>query len=305
MNLSDIPAPRTNTLRTGTLCSDHLVACAVPLAHIHPLNRLSPVRAAGFNGMSISAPDLWTLAAEGISAGEFGQRMRDIGLCPAEMECIVTWLPGHGAMTEAGIIPGPWADMAPRQIIASAVDVGCTSVTVAEIRGVRPSIDEAAESFAAICDLAADRGLTANIEFIPFGGIPNLTTAWRIVEAAGRANGGIMLDSWHLFRSGSTLDELARIPGDRIMVVQINDAPATPGANLFQESMSERLLPGDGDLDLVGMFKTLDLIGCTAPIGVEVFSDALRVLPANELLECWRDSARKILYQSRSAKRTI
>lgn len=269
------------------LTRDDLVACAPPLGHVPPLDRIAPARAAGFAGMSVTLPDLDLLGASGISASEFGGRMRDGGLTPAEMECIVAWLPGHPTAPGAAA----FAHLDPPRIIAAAAELGSRSVSVAEMFGVSPSIDEAAESFAAICDLAAERDLVVQIEFLPFGGIPDLATAWRVVEASGRRNGGIMLDSWHLFRSGSTLDELAHIPGGRIFGVQINDAPSRPGDDLRHESLTARLLPGDGAFDLVGLIEVLDRIGCNAPIGVEVFSDALSAVPPAELLRRWANSA--------------
>ena len=166
--------------------------------------------------------------------------------------------------------------------------------------GVRPSLDEAAGAFAAICDGAAEHGLIAHIEFLPFGGIPDLKSGWRIVEAAGRKNGGLTIDSWHLFRSRSTLDELARIPGAHIGTVQINDAPAEASGPLFEETMRRRLLPGDGALDIVGLVRTLDRIGSTAPIGVEVFTNAQQTKPVAEVALAWAHTARGILTQART-----
>jgi len=42
--------------------------------------------------------------------------------------------------------------------------------------------------------------------------------------------------------------------------------------------LHRRLLPGDGDFDLVGYLGALRDIGAAAPVGVEVFSDALHAL---------------------------
>jgi len=63
------------------------------------------------------------------------------------------------------------------------------------------------------------------------------------------------------------------------MCVQINDAPAVAEANLSDETQHRRLLPGQGDFDLVGLIKVLDEIACSAPIGVEILSDAIYAQP--------------------------
>jgi len=62
----------------------------------------------------------------------------------------------------------------------------------------RSSLDETSAGLAAICDRAAEHGLLAHIELLPFGGIPDLNSARSIGEAADRPNGCLTIDSWHL-----------------------------------------------------------------------------------------------------------
>ena len=93
------------------------------------------------------------------------------------------------------------------------------------------------------------------------------------MTAAGRDNGGLAVDSWHHFRTGGTVEQLASIPGRRIHSVQINDAPEQPQGDPWTELTTSRLLPGQGVFDLKGFIQTLDAIGSAAPIGVEVFND--------------------------------
>ena len=47
--------------------------------------------------------------------------------------------------------------------------------------------------------------------------------------------------------------------------------------------MHERLLPGDGAFDLAGLVDALRATGTRAPWGVEVFSDELHALAADEV----------------------
>lgn len=110
-----------------------------------------------------------------------------------------------------------------------------------------------------------------------------LTAASRVIESAGRPNGALTVDSWHLFLSGSTLEQLVGIAGERIFALQINDGPAKAQADPLAETMTARLLPGDGSFDLTGLVSTLDRIGSTAPIGTVAFSSALSLLPMDAL----------------------
>ena len=67
----------------------------------------------------------------------------------------------------------------------------------------------------------------------------------------------------------------------------------------IEETMRRRLLPGEGAIDLVGIARILDEQGAPAPIGVEIFSDALAALPAKEVARRAGDAARAVLARAR------
>jgi sugar phosphate isomerase/epimerase len=133
-----------------------------------------------------------------------------------------------------------------------------------------------------VCDRAANLGLLVQLEPLPWTAVPTLAVAAQIVADAGRDNGGIMLDAWHWARGGADLEAVARC-GARVTGLQLSDAPAAGSDNPIFETLHERRLPGDGDIDLAGLMRGLDAAGCTAPVGIEVFSDELVRLPAREI----------------------
>lgn len=80
-------------------------------------------------------------------------------------------------------------------------------------------------SFVALCDAAEPFGLTADLEFMPWTAVPSLRSALRIVAAAGRPNGGVLVDTLHFARSDSQLDELEAVPREWLHYAQLYDAP--------------------------------------------------------------------------------
>ena len=94
-----------------------------------------------------------------------------------------------------------------------------------------------------MCDRAAEHGLDAGIEFLPWTGIRDAATAAEIARRAGRANGGIVFDTWHHFRGTNDDAALARVPGEQIKAVQLNSAPEHAAADLMTEA------PGSVDKD--------------------------------------------------------
>ena len=75
---------------------------------------------------------------------------------------------------------------------------------------------------------------------------------------------------------------MLKVPAHHVLALQVDDGPAEPEENLVEATLHERLLPGDGAFDLVGYLGALRAIGARAPVGVEVFSDALHGLGAAE-----------------------
>jgi sugar phosphate isomerase/epimerase len=73
------------------------------------------------------------------------------------------------------------------------------------VAGNDPDEARLTDRFGAFCDLAATFGLTAVLEFMPWTDARDLTQAARIVGAAARTNGGVLIDAFHFDRSGSSL----------------------------------------------------------------------------------------------------
>src|SRR5271166_3196954 len=150
----------------------------------------------------------------------------------------------------------------PELVCPVAEAIGARSITVVEFYGARPDLDEAAEAFAGACDIAARHGVLLSLEFLPWAGIPDLSMAWEIVRRADRPNGGLLVDSWHFFRSGSTFAQLEVIPGEKVLYIQLDDAPAVGEVDMAEETMHRRSLPGSGEFELVRLIEVLDAIGC-------------------------------------------
>jgi sugar phosphate isomerase/epimerase len=238
--------------------------------------RVAATEAGGFSGMSLWGRDYRVARDEGLSDRDIRLLLNDHGLSVGELDPAWWWLPGA---SEIHIPPEHDHERIFRytelELFAVADAVGARSLNAVDVFGGPWSLDEAAAAFAGLCDRAADHGLLVHLEFLPWSRIPDLATAWQVVGAADRPNGGLMLDAWHYFRSDPDGALLRSIPGRSIVGVQLCDAPATPEIDPLHATLHERLLPGEGELPLSTLLKDLQATGTTAPIGVEVFSDVL------------------------------
>ena len=141
------------------------------------------------------------------------------------------------------------------------------------VAGNDPDEARMTANYAAFCDAAAPYGLTADLEFMPWTNVPNARAALRIVQAAGRPNGGILVDTLHAARSGTSIADIAAIPADLLHYAQICDAPAavpTTLEGLLHTARQERLLPGSGGIPLAAMFAALRR---DVPVSIELPND--------------------------------
>ena len=81
------------------------------------------------------------------------------------------------------------------------------------------------ERLAELCDLAADLGMSVDVEFMPFRRLATLPQALAVVARADRDNACVMIDALHLFRSGGSVADVTAAPPSRIGVCQLCDAP--------------------------------------------------------------------------------
>jgi sugar phosphate isomerase/epimerase len=286
-----------------TLGAGDLVLCSGTLPRATPFGeRLAAAAGAGFDAISLWGRDYVAARRDGLTDADIVGMVHDHGLTVGELDPAWWWLPGAAGV--AASIPASFDEQA---IFAFGEDelfrigdvVGARSVNAVDVFGGDWGLDDAAEAFAGLCDRAADHGFLVHLEFLPWTKIPDLDAAWYVVRAAGRANGGIAVDAWHFARSGSTLDGLRLIPGDRILGIQLDDGPAQPEADLISATLHHRLLPGRGDMDVAGLAAVLTDIGADAPFGVEVFSDDLHALGSEEAARLAGEATRSVISSPR------
>lgn len=280
----------------GALGFGDLVLCAGTAAAAGLFERIDAAAAAGFAGLSLFPADYRRAREAGHPDAELRARLADAGLAIAEIDPLLTWLPEAGG---AGVRDEGRDFLAASEdefyAIADALGARAVNAALADPRGADESL--VADAFAALCERAAAHGLLVTLEFLPWTPIGDAAAAARIARKAGRTNGGVMLDAWHRLRSGAPI---AAIDSACVLGVQLCDAPAAAEPDPIDETLHRRLLPGEGAADVVALLRHLEAGGCTAPLGVEVFSDALAALPVREIAQRCATAARRCLAAARA-----
>jgi sugar phosphate isomerase/epimerase len=153
-----------------------------------------------------------------------------------------------------------------RPMLETGAAIGASRLAVA---GDTAAFQVVAERMAEMCDLAREYGMAVDIEFMPFRPVSTFADAVEMVRLAGRPNAHILIDALHVFRSGSPVDEIARVNPAFLGTFQICDAPRDPppSEGLVIEARTRRLLPGHGGLLLQSL---IDALPPDIPVGVEL-----------------------------------
>jgi sugar phosphate isomerase/epimerase len=188
----------------------------------------------------------------------------------------------------------------PETVVAdyrAALETGARfGATEALVAGNDPDESRLTERFGALCDLAREYGIAANLEPMPWTDVRNFAQGARIVRAAGRDNAGLLIDPIHFDRGGSRADEIAFVPHARLRYLQLCDAPSErprDTATLLHQARAERLMPGDGGLDLRGILRA---VPPEIPLNLEIPMQALsRTMPALERSRQMLAKTRRVL----------
>lgn len=270
------------------ICISTLFADPLTAVDLDELDRVAgAAAAAGFSGVSWWTLHHVILTGTGASDADIAAVFDRHGLDVRAIEAITSWATVPTQRDSVLADANGAFDIATRlgaeQVLAVTMD---------------PSLPpEAPEGLGIVADRAAARGLEVTVEFLPWSGIPDLAAAWKLIEASGRENVHICLDPWHWERqqNGPDWETLAAIPGERIGMVQLDDAAAPSGREFMDETMDNRLPPGEGVVDLDALVSALGGIGADPLICPEVFNTELREQGPDILAERVMAGCRRVL----------
>ena len=212
----------------------------------------------------------------------------------------------------AGIKPGPWGlpvawnqddqweqdlEQLPR-LAALGHDLGCTRtatwcISGSDERAYDENFQWHAARFRPIAQVLEAYDCRLGIEFIgpktlrsefkyPF--IYTLQGMMELSEAIGTGNVGLLLDAFHLYTSGGSLEDLDEITPDDIVTVHVNDAPEGVARD-DQIDQIRRLPMETGVIDLSGFMRKLDEMGYDGPVTPEPFSERINAIARDDPLK--------------------
>ncbi|WP_299257836.1 sugar phosphate isomerase/epimerase and 4-hydroxyphenylpyruvate domain-containing protein [uncultured Kushneria sp.] len=133
-----------------------------------------------------------------------------------------------------------------------------------------------------LAERAHAHGLRIGFEALAWGRhINDYRDAWEMVQRADHPALGLVLDSFHALAPGLSTDPIAEIPGDRIFLVHLADAPLLD-MDLLNWSRHYRCFPGQGRLNIEAFMKALGRTGYNGPLSHEIFNTSFRTAPPRD-----------------------
>jgi len=125
-----------------------------------------------------------------------------------------------------------------------------------------------------LLEIGREEGVKPTFEYISFfKSVYRLADAWEIVKQADDPDSSIILDAFHNWNSNSTLDDLRAIPLEKISHYHIDDA--APGKAATTQTDPDRVMLGEGQIDLAAEIKVLKEKDYDKTVSLELFNAKL------------------------------
>lgn len=212
---------------------------------------------AGFSSIGVSTSSFRRALEEGLSEGDIRALLDDQGVTIREVEFLKGWWRAGGDPSEEDWVRRAVDAFDPQHVNIGLIDPRAGGADIATRLG------QLRERLRIEC-LA--------IEPMPFGAIRRLADAVKLIHDAQHTGVGLVLDTWHLLKSGTVSAEVAAIPVDLVACVQLADVDMDWTISTRDASLSTRKPPGLGEGHLITFIRPLLTLPTRVDFTVEVMA---------------------------------
>jgi sugar phosphate isomerase/epimerase len=233
--------------------------------------RIKAVAAAGYRGFGLNHSDL-VAARDKIGLPRLAELLATHGLAHIELETIDYWWE-TGERRAA-------SDRVRADLLAAAPVLGAGHIK-AGVGVLGDTYDPIVlrDAFAALADEAQDAGVRIALEPCAFSSMPTLLPAVELITDVAHPNAGLLLDVWHIYRSGMDYDTMAElVPAEYLFAVELDDGARLQVGPGLVDTFDNRVLCGQGDFDVCAFIEAVVGLGYDGPWGVEMMSRHHRTL---------------------------
>jgi sugar phosphate isomerase/epimerase len=282
----------TDTFETLATCwttaGDVMPARTGPASPVGVRDRVAAAAAAGFTGFGIGHADI-TAVRDTIGLPALADLLDEHRIAHLELEYLDDWWLDGDRRAESDRVRADLLD------VASALPVRHVKLGAGQAGDpVDPAL--MTRELALLARQAADVGTRLALEPAAFSALPTIDLGGRLVADVDHPAAGLLVDIWHIVRSGTPFDVLAGLlPAERILAVEIDDGRREPVGTLYEDTFDHRLQCGQGEFGVEDFIRAMAGLGFRGPWGVEIMSIAHRTLPPAEAARQANVAARRCL----------
>ena len=239
--------------------------------------RVETARKVGYRGVGLVHADIMSVAGR-IGFPTMRRILEDNGMKYVEVEIIADWFTDGEKRRRSDIVR--------RDLLKAAEELGAWHIKIGgdidnEGRNVWP-MDKMIGELKVLAGQAADAGTKLALELMPFSNLVTIDQGLELMLGAAAPNAGLMLDIWHMARGNVDFEQIRTMPKGTIFWVEIDDARPEVEGTLYNDTVHNRELPGEGSLDIQKFLRAVVAAGYQGPYGVEILSRTHRLLPLAE-----------------------
>lgn len=146
-------------------------------------------------------------------------------------------------------------------------------------------LDDTVRNLKALAKLGGETGM--RIAFEPIGDpsrcVRSIRESWEVVRRIDDPSIGLALDAYNLYlhRGLADVEDILQIDPERIFIVHVDDANENVPLNRL--GTFDRVLPGDGAIDLNSFVRAIDETGYAGAYSVEILNQEYWRLPPEAL----------------------
>lgn len=233
------------------------------------VKELETASKAGFRSVEIWMDTLQNFIKEGNTPAQARKILGDLGITVQNAIGFAPWIIDEDAARAKGV-----AQL--KSEMELLAQVGCMRVATPPVgaqTAQAPKIDlqKAAERYRTILDISDETKVVPQLELWGFSkNLNKLSEVMYVATESGHPSARVLLDVYHLYKGGSSLDSLPLVGKPGVEIFHINDYPSTLSPAAITDA--DRVYPGDGAASIAKILKTIKNPERPIVLSLEVFN---------------------------------